>query len=187
MITNLRINTSRFLISLFLLISQPLLADEVKQISWDDLLPPGWNPAKVFEEMSDEEFNALPNEKYAEMEAMVQAEINAAPVVETLNSQNVRIPGFIVPLEIDNTNIREFLLVPYFGACTHTPPPPPNQIIYSRMNVDYKPDSIFEPVWVTGKIKTGRTTSQLNESGVVNAANIDSVYSISVDSIEVYQ
>ena len=48
-----------------------------------------------------------------------------------LNDKDVRIPGFIVPLEYKESEIvTRFLLVPYFGACIHEPPPPPNQTIY---------------------------------------------------------
>ncbi len=137
--------------------------------------------------MSDEEFNALSDEKYMEMQAIIQAELDAAPVVDALNGEIVRIPGFIVPLEIDKTSLREFLLVPYFGACTHTPPPPANQIIFSKMKGEYKPDDIFRPVWITGKLKTGKFKSQLNETGVTQAADINSAYSIGVDSIEPYE
>ena len=187
MIINYRISMLALMLCLLPLIGQPLLAEDARQISWDDLLPPGWNPAKVFEDMTDEEFNALPEEKYLEIQAKVQAEIDAAPVVENLDGQTVRIPGFIVPLEIDKTSIREFLLVPYFGACTHTPPPPANQIIFSQMNSNYQPKDIFQPVWITGKLKTGRFSSQLNETGVTQAADIESAYSIGVDSIEPYE
>ncbi len=187
MITNYRIGLTALTFCLLLMGNLPLLAGDVKKISWNDLLPPGWNPAKVFEDMSDEEFNALSEEKYLEMQTKVQAELDAAPVVENLDGQIVRIPGFIVPLEIDKTSLREFLLVPYFGACTHTPPPPANQIIFSEMKGEYQPEDIFQPVWITGKLKTGRFQSQLNETGVTQAADIDSAYSVSVVSIEPYE
>ena len=49
---------------------------------------------------------------------------NNAPVVSSLNGSRIRIPGFIVPLENQRGQVTEFLLVPYFGACIHTPPPP---------------------------------------------------------------
>src|SRR5690606_18432104 len=50
-----------------------------------------------------------------------------------LNGVEVRIPGFMVPLEDTETRVTEFLLVPYFGACIHTPPPPPNQMVHVMM------------------------------------------------------
>ena len=54
----------------------------------------------------------------------------AAPVVEALNGQHVKIPGFVVPLDASGETVKEILLVPYFGACVHVPPPPSNQIVH---------------------------------------------------------
>ena len=92
-----------------------------------------------------------------------------------------------MPLEINSNSISEFLLVPYFGACTHTPPPPPNQIIYGKIKDRYTLDDINDPVWIIGKLTTGRFSSKLNETGVSQAADISSAYSIDVDRIEVYE
>ncbi len=187
MIMKYRIYLLSLIFCLGSLTGQSLFANEVREISWEELLPPGWNPAKVFEDMSDEEFNAMSDDEYRQIQSIIQAEIAKAPVVENLNNQTVRIPGFIVPLEMDKTSIREFLLVPYFGACTHTPPPPANQIIYSQMNIEFQTKDIFKPVWITGKLKTGKFSSQLNETGVTQAADIESSYSIGVDLIEPYE
>jgi len=162
-------------------------AAETRKIMWDDLIPEGWNPEKIFQDLTDEEFNALPEETYQAMLKQVQAELDAAPVTESLNGERLKIPGFIVPLEINNTNISEFLLVPYFGACTHTPPPPANQIIYSKAKNQFSIDDIYQPVWITGTLQTGRYTSQLNEAGVAQAADIKSAYSMQVEVVEPYE
>lgn len=175
------------LVVLMFLFQASLSANELKQISWDDLQPEGWNPAREFEEMSDEEFNAIPDAEYQKILLRVQAEMDAAPVIEALDGEQVKIPGFIVPLEINNTSISEFLLVPYFGACTHTPPPPANQIIYSKIKNEYTTDDLTAPVWITGKLTTGSFVSKLNEVGVSRAADISSSYSIEVDKIEEYK
>ncbi|MEC8786836.1 MAG: DUF3299 domain-containing protein, partial [Pseudomonadota bacterium] len=56
-------------------------------------------------------------------------------VIEAFDGKAIRIPGFIVPLEQnDEQKATAFFVVPYFGACLHMPPPPPNQILY----VEYK-------------------------------------------------
>lgn len=57
----------------------------------------------------------------------------ATAALKNLDGHRVRIAAFIVPLEDDLQQSDEFLLVPYFGACIHTPPPPPNQMIYVKM------------------------------------------------------
>jgi hypothetical protein len=98
------------------------------------------------------------------------------------NNTNIRLAGFIVPIEFDGEqNISEFFLVPYFGACIHLPPPPPNQIIHvtintSTMKKGFKMEQLYEPVWISGKIK-----SQLLQSTVATSA-----YSMVADNITPY-
>jgi hypothetical protein len=73
--------------------------------------------------------------------------------VTTLRGRTVRVPGFIVPLEDLQDEAAVFLLVPYFGACIHTPPPPPNQMVYVEMK-DRIPTrfEMWSPVWIEGVI-----------------------------------
>lgn len=69
------------------------------------------------------------------------------------NNRKVKVPGFIVPLEFDNNMvITEFFLVPYFGACIHVPPPPPNQIIYIRYAKGLQLDNLYDPLYVEGTL-----------------------------------
>jgi hypothetical protein len=59
-----------------------------------------------------------------------------------------------VPLEFDDDmNISEFFLVPYFGACIHVPPPPPNQIIFVRYPQGLQLEHLYTPFWVSGELK----------------------------------
>lgn len=77
-----------------------------------------------------------------------------------LDGSQVRLPGFVVPLEYDaNRNVTEFFLVPYFGACIHVPPPPPNQIIYVAYPEGLTLDSIQKPFWVSGLLTTAVTSN----------------------------
>lgn len=70
-----------------------------------------------------------------------------------LNGKIVRIPGFMVPLEDFAEEVTEFLLVPYFGACIHTPPPPPNQMVYVPMEGSRKTTlEYWNPVWIEGRL-----------------------------------
>lgn len=68
-----------------------------------------------------------------------EAYLNSLESVEVnpeIIDKRVMIPGFIVPTVYDaDRRVTEFFLVPFFGACIHLPPPPPNQIIY----VTYEP------------------------------------------------
>jgi uncharacterized protein len=85
----------------------------------------------------------------------------------------VSIPGFMVPLEDDADNVTEFLLVPFAGACIHVPPPPPNQMVYIKMNPTSKVKVTFvDPIVVTGVLKISTTTSpygdvSYNMAGIV--------------------
>lgn len=75
------------------------------------------------------------------------------PALKSVNGKTARVPGFMVPLEDDNDQVSEFLLVPYVGACVHTPPPPPNQIVHVKMDGGRKTKvSFWEPVWVQGRL-----------------------------------
>jgi hypothetical protein len=85
--------------------------------------------------------------------SMAQVAPNA-PLVHSLNNTLVKIPGFVVPLEGDSDSITEFLLVPYFGACVHVPPPPSNQIVYVRFSEGVPIDNLYDAVWVTGTLST---------------------------------
>ena len=66
-------------------------------------------------------------------------QLGSYDVVDELDKQHVRIPGYVVPLEFEpGRRHKEFLFVPYTGACIHYPPPPPNQIIYVRADPGVK-------------------------------------------------
>ena len=71
-----------------------------------------------------------------------------------LAGKRVNIPGFMVPLEDDLEDVTEFLLVPYAGACIHVPPPPPNQIVYVKMEKHAKVHVTFtDPIQVIGTLQ----------------------------------
>ena len=83
-------------------------------------------------------------------------------VIPEMDSQAVRIPGFIVPLEFDDEQtITQFFLVPFFGACLHLPPPPPNQIIFVESYEGIKVSALYDPFWVSGVLKTSLTENDL--------------------------
>lgn len=94
-----------------------------------------------------------------------------------MDQKNIRLPGFIVPLEFsDEQIITEFFLVPYFGACIHMPPPPPNQIIYVTYPKGLLLEALHHPFWISGKLKTS-----LIENDMATAA-----YALDMQSYEVY-
>lgn len=88
----------------------------------------------------------------------------APEALKNYDGKRVRIPGFVVPLEDKEDKVSEFLLVPYVGACIHTPPPPPNQIVHVR-TADQKPVSVnvTDPVWVLGELRIAPVKSQYGD------------------------
>lgn len=82
-----------------------------------------------------------------------------------LNGKRVRVPGFIAPLEDFQETAKEFLLVPYFGACVHEPPPPPNQMVYVAMNSGTVRFSMWEPVWIEGTLSVSKYQSIYGAAG----------------------
>ena len=144
------------------------MVDGYLEIEWDDLIPKDWMPEKLFEDLfSDVNLDKLDDAdpRAAELMQKVREAWDNAPLVADFNGKRVRIPGFVVPLEGDAKNIREFLLVPYFGACIHVPPPPANQLILVKPDKPIQADWNMVPVWVSGVMEVERKTSELGTSG----------------------
>jgi hypothetical protein len=93
-----------------------------------------------------------------------------APVVTALDGKRVRIGGYVVSLDFDATRVKEFLLVPFVGACIHVPPPPANQLVYVKSEQGFDVSGAFEPVWVTGTLKVSTAFTGLAEAGYSMAA-----------------
>lgn len=74
------------------------------------------------------------------------------PDIKALNGKQVVIAGFMVPLEDDAEQSSEFLLVPYFGACIHLPPPPPDQMIHVTMDSGAVPVTLTEAIVLEGEL-----------------------------------
>ncbi len=102
-----------------------------------------------------------------------------------LDGQTVRMPGYILPLEFSGKDITEFLLVPYVGACIHTPPPPPNQIVHVKSDKPIANVTVFSPVWVTGRLSAVSAKKSL--SLVDGASEINVGYAIRASVVELYK
>ncbi|UCH49522.1 MAG: DUF3299 domain-containing protein [Betaproteobacteria bacterium] len=105
-------------------------------------------------------------------------------VVEELDGKVVRIPGYLLPLEFSGKKVTEFLLVPWVGACIHTPPPPPNQIVHVKPEQPVEMTGMFAPVWVTGPLDTGALTRRL--SMIDGSADINIGYSLRATEVAAY-
>jgi hypothetical protein len=114
-----------------------------------------------------------------------QNQVAAQSVNPALNGQLVRMPGYLLPLEFSGKEITEFLLVPWAGACIHTPPPPPNQIVHVKAERPIGNVGLFAPIWVTGRLSTvGRKANLYLVDG---ASDINTAYSLRATAVEPYR
>lgn len=136
-----------------------------KELDWDALIPEDWRPDVLMDqynvdEMSDEDPRAQ------QLLDKLKELWSKAPVVPALDGQLVKLPGFVVPLEMDVAKINQFLLVPYYGACIHVPPPPANQTVHVLMREGMAFEGqLFDTVWVTGTMRVEHLSSELAEAG----------------------
>ena len=109
----------------------------------------------------------------------------ASTVNPAIDGKMIRIPGYVLPLEFSGTKVTEFLLVPWVGACIHTPPPEPNQIVYVKPDKAFDIRRMFDAVWVTGRIAA--TGSKRSVEIVDGTTDIDVGYSLRASLVEPYQ
>jgi hypothetical protein len=171
--------------------SGQLSAKEFNTIDWVDLIPQAdldilLNPPQaisaipdgaeedvLWDSLSDAVENAITDTQIPlspEDQAYYSA-LKSTNIKAEFNNQNIRIPGFIVPVEYgEDQLITEFFLVPYFGACIHYPPPPPNQIIYVKYPQGLLLDALYDPFWIEGQLSTEIIENDLATSAYALAA-----------------
>jgi len=156
-------------------------------IEWTDLIPPEeleilLNPPSYISEIEDGSVedqisSQLKNTIEDASNDLYQQALVSTNIRSEMSGKNVRIPGFIVPLEFnDEQIITQFFLVPFFGACIHVPPPPPNQIIFVDHPKGFKLDALYEPFWISGRLKVS-----IVENDMGTAA-----YAIDMEKLEPY-
>jgi hypothetical protein len=135
-----------------------------RTIGWEALVPADWDPMK---DLKDLNFSILNDADPRAMAALakLRAAWDNAPINPAIVGQLVRLPGYLVPLEETKDGLKEFLLVPYFGACIHSPPPPANQIVHVLPKTAAKGLRSMDTVWVTGVLTGTRTDSYMGMSG----------------------
>ena len=138
-------------------------------IQWDDLVPEG--------AQATEDVNALLGiHDPGDAPLPEQTAIDETQVVTEYNDKTIRMPGYLIPLDFGSEGSKQFLLVPYVGACIHVPPPPANQIVLVTTEEPYQSQGLFEPVYVTGRMNTAVTTTEYAEVA----------YALSAEDIEIY-
>lgn len=131
----------------------------VTTINWDHLLPEGEM------ERIEELFRAADSLNQMSHFGGQMPQIGTFNVEERLIGRTIRMPGFVLPLDLQpGGDLSEFLLVPYFGACVHTPPPPPNQVVYVTSAEPIVVEELWAPVWVTGVMSSERHDNDLGDA-----------------------
>jgi len=159
-------------------------ADSPRELKWAELMPPiqvapPVKPKTFFSGSTPAPADGPPPPPLAEGDWMSvkrrQPGNDQAPrVVTELNGKRVKIGGYVVPLDFESTKVKEFLLVPFVGACIHVPPPPANQIVYVKTDNGFEVQGTFDPVTVTGTMKTETAFTGIADAG----------YSIDAETVE---
>lgn len=144
--------------------------NEKEQKAFGDLKASGVDPVAILAKL----------EKLRE-----EAEEQNKALVPDLDGRDIKLAGYVLPLNFEGTSVKSFLLVPYVGACIHVPPPPPNQIVHVETDKPFLSESLFAPVWVTGRMSLGPDKKSL--SLVDGSADVAFGYSLEADDIQPYK
>ena len=135
-----------------------------RQIRWPDLVPADWDQFKRMRELKIDGLRDA-DPRAQRLLADMRTAWDAAPTVDALDGKPVQVSGYVVPLEGDSHGLTEILLVPYEGACIHTPPPPANQIIHVTLSAPMKGLRLMDNVVVQGVISASRESTFRGVSG----------------------
>ncbi len=151
-----------------------------KELMWDALIPEAYTADEIMARYDAELAKIEGRPDMAEQtQRLADTLFNNAPVNDELDGAYIKLPGFIAPLEFSDEIITEFLLVPYFGACVHVPPPPANQTILVKTAKGHgiNADDAYDPVSVMGVLTTEGVTTDLAEAGYYMAEALTEPYS----------
>ncbi|MEM9577428.1 MAG: DUF3299 domain-containing protein [Pseudomonadota bacterium] len=137
------------------------------EIGWDDLIPPGVPYAEI---IGDGEIDMVNDTWLPEFDE------NATKLNDALDGAYIRMPGYVLPIDISAEGVTSFIMVPYVGACIHVPPPPANQLVFVDTATPWPSDQLWDPVWVTGRMRHQLQSTTLADIG----------YALTADLIEVY-
>lgn len=144
------------------------LAETPREIAWDDLIPPGVAYPGI---ISQGEIDVV-NDTWRPV-----FDKNATKLNKDLHGAYIKMPGYVLPIEMTAAGVTSFIMVPYVGACIHTPPPPANQLVFVDSKTPWPSDKFWEPVWVTGRMRHELQSTTIAEIG----------YALTADLIEVYE
>lgn len=143
-------------------------ADDYQEISWDDLIPPGVPYSEIIGNGDMDVMNDTWNPVFDE---------NGVKLNMVLDGMAVKLPGYIIPIDVGTEGVTSFVFVPYTGACIHVPPPPPNQVVFVTSETPWPNDQLFDAVWVYGTMSAKLQSNELAQMG----------YEIKAEKMEIYE
>jgi hypothetical protein len=136
-----------------------------REIDWLELMPP--EDLKAIESMGEIDHSGGVD---------LESALTSARTVAAVDGIKGRLPGYVVPVSFDDQGrITELFLVPYFGACIHMPPPPPNQIIYIKPSKPVAAGEIWDAYWAIGTLRIASTRNDMAHSA----------YSMDLEKLEI--
>ncbi|TXR51349.1 DUF3299 domain-containing protein [Reinekea thalattae] len=154
-------------------------ASKYEEITWDKLMPKDFDQYTMYDALDFSSYNIQTlgddDPEAQRLYADLMAIHEHTPMEPSIEGLDAKLPGFIVPLEMEDDLVTSFFLVPYYGACIHTPPPPPNQMVYVETD-GIKLKSLEDPVWVSGRIELEKVTNEVGIAGYVMHTNLVESY-----------
>jgi len=162
--------------------------DKYTEIEWVDLIPQDdldalSEPPEYLNDIQDGSLedqisSQITNSLAQAADSRYQQALVSTQIKPEFNNRKIRLPGFIVPLESNSKQeVTEFFLVPYFGACIHVPPPPPNQILHVTYPKGIELKTLYDPFWISGSIETKINSNDLGTSA----------YAMKADKVVLYE
>ena len=163
-------------------------AQSYEDIDWTELMPAEDlsallnRPAFLDDIAAGSAQDSLDNFQQRQLEdeqaQQYQAALSSTRVIQGFDGKAIRIPGFIVPLaQNEDKEVTRFFIVPYFGACLHMPPPPPNQILYVESEQGITLENLYDPYWFEGIVSIEQKVDAMGTSA----------YSLSLDNYALYE
>lgn len=163
-------------------------AAQYREVEWTELMPKEdlaalLDPPDFLNGIEDgsqqDSVSALNQREIVDQKARRYREaLSSTQPIAEFDQQAIRIPGYIVPLaQNEERRVTSFFVVPYFGACLHMPPPPPNQILFVNYNEGIELQHLQQPFWFEGKLEI-----EINERDIGTSA-----YTLHIDNYQLYE
>lgn len=168
---------------LLLLITFSVNAAQYQSIQWVDLLPEDDLkalvedpiPENVAEGSAADRINSALSMEIDDPISNYEKALVSVRVRDEFNDRKIKLPGYIVPVDTTKDGkATTFFFVPFFGACIHLPPPPPNQIIYASYPKGIAIDDLEVPYWIEATVFTKQMRNKMATAAY--SANVDKYY-----------